>query len=276
MIAATGPAGPRGRAEAPSQKRRGIGTLRFFQLFEDSRHFSARAGPPKGGRAGPERSLRALAEGDINKGLSTGCPGLAGTGYAHFLRENPCRDGKNPQNWSIGYRRIAIREMPRIKTVRPRKMKVKALRNTALLAVIGWILLLVISTAVFPYIKVMHDNSTIVELAIGEGLLMLRYDVVYDDEVRSLANTTFLGASGYGPPTFSKFVEQWKMYLGLDCAIRWPDQHKTGRYYGVSLWLIAAVIALLTFTTRQLRELSASRRGSAEHGEGGKASPATS
>lgn len=139
-------------------------------------------------------------------------------------------------------------------------MKVKALWNTALIAVTGWVFLLTISTTVFPYIEVMHDNSTIVELAMGEGLLILRYDVVYDDEMRSLANTTFLGASSYGPPTFSKFLKQWKMYLGLDCAIRWPGQHQTSRYYGVSLWLIVAVMAAIALAIRLLVWPSASDR----------------
>lgn len=139
-------------------------------------------------------------------------------------------------------------------------MNGKILRKTALSAIISWIALLIVATAVFPYFSVIHDNSTIVELSIGEGLLKLNYDVVYDDEVRSLANTSFLGASGHGPPTFSEFKKKWRVYLGVDCAVRWPDQHKTSRYYGVSLWLIVAVIAALTLTTRLLLERSARNR----------------
>ncbi len=129
-------------------------------------------------------------------------------------------------------------------------MKIKDLRKIALIAAVGWGMLLIVSTAVFPYVEVMHDNSTIVELAIGEGLLMLSYDVVYDDEVRSLANTSFMGASAYGPPTFSKFVKKWKMYFGVDCAIHWPDQHKTSRFYGVSLWLVVVVFAAIALVIR--------------------------
>ena len=155
-------------------------------------------------------------------------------------------------------------------------MNGKTLRKTALSAILAWIVLLVVSTAIFPYFKVMHDNSTIVELAIGEGLLKLSYDVVYDDDVRSLANTTFMGASGYGPPTYSEFIKNWKMYLGVDCAVQWPDQNKSSRYYGVSLWLLVAAVTALIFSTRLISELRARRYGTAEHAEGGKASPATS
>lgn len=127
-------------------------------------------------------------------------------------------------------------------------MEFKVFRKIAKSALIVWILLLTIGTVIFPYIRIMHDNSTIVEIRIGEGLLSVNHDVVYDDEVESFANSSILDISGYGPPKLPEFFSDWVVFLGVDCAVLWSSQRTRQWVDGVALWLVA-LTGVLTFST---------------------------
>jgi len=125
------------------------------------------------------------------------------------------------------------------------RIKLKEVRKIVISAIIVWIVLLTVATVISPYFRIMHDNSTIVELGIGEGLLYVTHDVVYDDDIGSLANTTILGLSSHGPPKRSKLFSDWKTYLGVDCAVLWDSRRSRQWLDGVALWLVALMGTIL-------------------------------
>lgn len=136
-------------------------------------------------------------------------------------------------------------------------MNFRAFHKTATCVLIVWIVLLTIATVISPYLRIMHDNSTIVEIGIREGMLSVHHDVVYDDEIRSLANSTILGISAYGPPKLSELFSRWKVFLGVDHAVFLDSQRTRQWVDGIALWLIALAgtlfVSLIRFFRRRLK-----------------------
>lgn len=148
-------------------------------------------------------------------------------------------------------------------------MKRKILFRLAAILCLAWVVLLVIATVVSPYFRIMYDNSTIVEATLEEGSIVVRYDVVFQDERQSLWNTQILGVSGYGPPTLPELIARWKIYLGVDYAIQWPAHENSSRVYAIALWVVVLTLAVLGLAIYSLlRGLRLLRNGGVRGGGG--------